>query len=366
MLRISAWLFIFLMVPAVVSASSVVRTGTDVGVAVDQAVEGDFYGLAESVAMSGEVTEDLLVAAVNLTINGQVGADVAALSGTVDVDGVSGDDVRIVAGEVTVKGQVDGDLVVVGGTLKVLSTAKINGDILFFGGEADIAGQVGKSIYGVSETIRVDGVVGGDIDIKTTKLTLGDRSDVTGAVKYVSLNELVRAQNARVGGKITKNDPINVDTNNPRDLVVLLLVVLFAALVWYLLFGRLLEKVVDQSVGHSLRSMLIGFGIVILLPIAAAILLLSTLGSILGLTLLFMYAAVVLMAVTVSGIIAGVYLERLFNKKRNINLLVVIFGTVSLFIVSVLPLIGPAIFMGVFLITLGALTTHLYRSLRFV
>src|SRR3989344_4713335 len=113
MSRFATLLVVILAIPSVALASSVMRTGEAVSVAADQAVEGDFYGLGNDVTVSGEVTDDLLV----------------------------------MAGEVTVAGEVQGDLVVLAGTLKVLSTAKISGDILFFGTDAEISGEVGKSIF---------------------------------------------------------------------------------------------------------------------------------------------------------------------------------------------------------------------------
>src|SRR3989344_5008966 len=155
MSRFATLLVVILAIPSVALASSVMRTGEAVSVAADQAVEGDFYGLGN---------------------------------------------------DVTVAGEVQGDLVVLAGTLKVLSTAKISGDILFFGTDAEISGEVGKSIFGTSERMRVEGVVSGDIDVKTGTLTLGERADITGMVKYASSNEIVRAQNARVAGQVIQNE----------------------------------------------------------------------------------------------------------------------------------------------------------------
>jgi cytoskeletal protein CcmA (bactofilin family) len=346
-------------------ASSVFRYSETVTVAAEQAVEGDLYGMADTVVVSGEVTEDLLSVAETITINGQVGADIAAAAGTISLDGIVGDDVRLVAGTVTVSGEVKGDLVVVARSLTVLSTAKVSGDILFFGTEADIAGQVGKSVYGTSESLRIDAVVGADVDIKTTQLTLGERADITGMVKYTSANELSRAQNARVAGKVVRNDPIVTDTATMRDVLVPLLVFLFAALVWYLLFSRLLERVVTQATVHPLRSMLTGFGLVFLTPIAVSILIMSTLGSLVGLTLLFLYFGVLIMSVTVSGVVAGAYVLKLASSTKGVSVPVVALGTVLTFLLLFVPVVGPIVLIGLILTTIGAFATHLYRTIRF-
>lgn len=364
MSRFAALLVVILAIPSVALASSVMRTGEAVSVAADQAVEGDFYGLGNNVTVSGEVTEDLLVIAGKVKVNGKNGADFAALAGDVQIDGVIGDDARIVAGEVTVAGEVIGDLIVLSGTLKVLSTAKISGDILFFGTDAEISGEVGKSIFGTSERMRVEAVVGGDIDVKTSLLTLGERADVTGMVKYTSVNEIVRAQNARVAGQVVQNEP-TLSTASVHDVVVPLLVLLFAALVWYLLFGRLLERVSNQVVVHPLRSLLIGFGLFFLIPIAVGILIISQLGSLVGLTLVFAYIALLFAAITISGIVAGTYLFTIVSPKHATGIPSVLFGTSIVFLALFIPVIGPVLVIALMLTAMGALATHLYRTIRF-
>ncbi len=365
MLRISLLIVSILTLPSMALASSVLRTGESVTITAQQSVEGDFYGLSNDVAISGEVTGDLLLVGTNITVNGNIGSDASLLGGGVAVEGVIGDDARIVAGEVTITGEVLGDLVVVAGSLKVLSTASVQGDIIFFGTSADIAGTVGKSIFGTSEKIRVDGAVGGDIDIKTTGLTLGEQADVTGVVKYMSAAEIVRAQNARVAGAVVKNDPVMADANEAKNILVPLLVVLFAALVWFLFFKRLLGNVVTHSVEHTLRSMLIGFGLFFLVPIAVGILVMSTLGSLLGITLFFAYFVLIFVTLTVLGITLGAYIAKLTTKKATVSIPYIVLGTSVAVALSLVPLVGPIVLLATFLITLGAVSTHLYRLVRF-
>lgn len=365
MLRLSLLIVSVFALPGIVLASSVLRTGESVTISAEQAVEGDFYGLSNAIAVSGEVSGDLLVAGTNVTVNGKVGSDLTALAGGVDIDGVIGDDVRIVAGEVTVAGEVLGDLVVVAGSLTVLSTASVSGDIIFFGTNAEIAGSVGKSIFGTSEKIRVDGTVGGDIDIKTAGLTLGERADVAGLVKYTSGVELVRAQNARVTGSIVKNDPVLAEADGVRTILIPLLVVLFAALVWFLFFRRLLNKVVIHTEEHTLRSMLIGFGIFFLIPIAVGILLMSTLGSLLGVTLLFSYFVLIFVTITILGITVGAYIAKLSTKTSSVSIPYIVIGTAVVMALLFVPLIGPVVLLAAFFVTLGALSTHVYRLIRF-
>jgi cytoskeletal protein CcmA (bactofilin family) len=364
MKRFSLFLFVLLALPSLTFASSVMRTGDNVSVASGQAVEGDFYSAASKVVISGDIVEDLLILGGTLNVNGQVGKDLTVLAGEVDISGTIGDDVRVVAGQVTISGEINGDLVVVADTLNVLSTAKISGDVLFFGTKADLSGEVGKSVFGTSESLRIDGVVNGDIDIKTSELTLGERTDIAGMVKYTSATELVRAQNARVSGKVLRNEPQVGEINSLKPIVIPFLVLIFAALVMYLLFGRLLERVSVQAVEFPFRSMLTGFGLFFLTPIAIGILVMSTLGSLIGVTLLFIYFGLMLVTFIISGVVAGSFLLNLTKKPNTANLLTVMIGTTVSFLLLFIPVVGPVVLFGLLFVTMGALTTYLYRIVR--
>lgn len=364
MKRLALLLFVLLALPSLTFASSVMRTGDNVSVATGQAVEGDFYSAASKIIISGDIVEDLLVLGGTLNINGQVGKDLTAVAGDVDISGTVGDDVRVVAGQVTISGEILGDLVVLADTLTVLSTAKVSGDILFFGTRAEISGEVGKSIFGTSEMLRVDAVVNGDIDVKTSELTLGERTDVTGMVKYTSVREVVRAQNARVSGKVLRNEPAVGEVNTLKPIVIPFLLLIFAALVMYLLFGRLLERVSVQALEFPFRSMLTGFGLLFLTPIAIGILVMSTLGSLIGLVLLFAYFCLMLVAFITSGVVAGAFLMKLANKPSTNTLLTVLLGTTVSFLMLFIPFVGPFLLLGLVFVCMGALTTHLYRIVR--
>lgn len=366
MFRLAIIALILIATPTTTFASSVLRSGGDISIASDQAVEGDFYGLSNSTSISGDILGDLLIGAAKLNVNGKVGADLAVIASTVDIHGEIGDDARIVAAEVTIAGEIKGDLVVLASNLKVLSTAKISGDLIFFGTNAEISGEVGKSILGTSEKMRIDGVVLGDIDIKTNSLSLGERTDVTGMVKYVSLNELVRAQNARVAGKIIKNDPVTVQVSSAKEVLVPLLVALFTVLAWFLFFRQMLERVVSQANKHPFRNMLIGFGVFFLMPIAAIILIMSTLGSLIGLTFFLVYLVLIIVTIIVSSVVAGASLAKLISKSSvPVSIPYVLLGTVATFFMLYIPVAGPIVLVALWLTTLGAISVYLYRLIRF-
>ncbi len=353
-----------LVLPQISFAASVVRTGETLTVATDQSVAGDFYGVGGTTAISGQIEEDLLLLAGAVKMNGTVGADMFVVGGTVDVDGKISDDVRVAGGTVTIAGEVSGDLVVFASELKVLSTASIGGDILFFGGRAEVAGIVGKDVLGTSEVIRIDGTVNGRLDVTTQALTIGDRAIIEGDVSYTSSRELVRAQEAVIKGKIVRSDVVGATEVDYRAIVIGFLVWLFAALLMHLIFRSATDRVVMKIMSEPLRSSAIGFAVLFLTPLIASTLILSTLGSIIGVALLFVYFALLSLSIPIIGIVAGAYTQKLFGRSPSTSALMVSVGVALMSLCLYVPVVGLFIVLSILLLVLGASAEIIYRLVR--
>lgn len=356
-------IYIFLLLPFNLSANTVVRSGETVAIADDQVIEGDFYGFGNTVAISGKATEDLFLLGGNVTINGEVGGDLAIVGGMVDVHGTVDDDVRIVGGTVVIAGDIPGNLVVVASDLKILSTATIGGDLLFYGRTADISGTLEGNILGTSEKIRVDGKVGG-VDIRTGSLVLGSRADVANNVSYTSAHELVRAQEAKVAGKIIYSDNVPLQNNSARGVVVVFLIFLFSTLVANLFLKEFSLKVTHNLEGRTLRYLGIGFGVTFLTPIAGVILMVSTLGSIIGFMLFSLYFVLICLTFALLGVVAGSYIRRLNKSSNDLSVLYIVLGVLFVNLLFYVPLVGPVLLVGLITLTLGVITEKIIQSIR--
>ncbi len=356
--------FISLTIPYSAFASTIVRSGDTVSVSEDQVVEGDFYAVGGTVAISGKVVEDLMIIGGNVTVNGEVGADMAIVGGTVDVHGTIVDDLRVVGGTVVIAGDVAGNLVVVASDLKILSTATIGGDLLFFGGSADISGTIDNDILGTSEKMRIDGKVGGGVDVKTGGLVLGDRADIVNNVSYNSTHELTRAQDAKVKGKVLYTDTVPIPQKSGRNAAITLLVFLFSTLVVYLFLKPFTLKIVESAQTQSLRHFGIGFGIIFLMPITGVILLISTLGTPLGIMLLSFYVVLLCLALALVGMVTGSYVMRLTKYSSVVSVLTAVVGVIIINLLFYVPIIGPLVLTGLVILTLGIITERIIHLIR--
>ena len=347
-------------------ARSVIRVDETVGLSDDQSVVGgDFYGAGSTVVVSGSVDGDAVIAGANVTINGKVASDTLAFGLTTDVHGEVGDDVRIVGGDVTVASHVHGDLVVFARRLKLLSTAQVDGDVIFFGQEADLSGKIGRDVMGTMTTLRIDAPVGGDVEVTVSELTVGDKAAITGDVQYASLKEITRAPNAVISGSLVRNEaPAATPKSALQSVLEIILPLLFAVLCWYLFVHTSLEQLVRSATTAHVRSLVVGLVAFALFPVGAGILILSGLGSILGIILLVSYFG--LLGIATIGMVAvgGGFLRLLIQPKRAFGLVWLVAGALLVALALLFPYVGVVVLILLFLVTLGALIERIYHSLR--
>ena len=349
--------------PVAVSAETVVRTGESVSVESNQVIENDFYAAGGTVTMSGDVTGDMYSAGGTVTVNGSIGQDLTLFAGSAQIHASTTDDVRVFGGEIVIAEHVGGDVFVMGGLLKILSTAEIDGDVIFYGGELEISGPVSGSVVGIAESVRIDSSIGGNVDFTSSRgVILGDRASVAGNVTYKSTTELTRAQNAVVEGDIIRTAPTNVaESLKFEDVLIPVFIILFATLCLYLVFRNELQSLVDEILATPSRAGLIGVGLFIGGPLVVIILMVTVLGILVGLLGLFAWLTMVLAAFMISSILAGAILSKLFTKRTEITLVWVVLGTLSVCLLSLIPVIGGFSIFVLFILSLGGLGYSGYR-----
>jgi cytoskeletal protein CcmA (bactofilin family) len=356
----------FAVLPHAVSASPIVRSGDTVTVSAEQVLESDFYGFGNTVSLSGEAQEDVYVVGGSVTVNAPVAKDLTVIGFGVRVHGEVADDLRIIGGEVELAQPIKGDVVVLGGSLTILSTASVEGDVIFLAGSAVIDGSVKGSILGTADTIRIDAPVGGTVDVRAiSELSLGDRAEIAGDVHYTSVSELVRAQEATIGGDVKKiATPAPVSDTFFRDLVLQILVMLFAALMAFLMLRPVITRVVDGAAFSYGTHALVGVGVFIALPFVSMLLMASVLGLVVGISLMCAYVLLIISSWVLTGIVLGSKIQEIVFQKEGVTILTVVLGTVLFNLVMAIPFIGFFIAMALTLIVQGSIVLLGYRALR--
>lgn len=350
----------------VLAEGPIIRSGNEVTVESSQVIEGDFYGMGESITLSGMAERDVYALGGTVTINAPVNEDLTVGGVAVHLHGTIGDDVRVLGGEVIVAEPITDDLVVVGGRVTVLSTAKVGGDVIFFGGELILDGPVEGTIYGIGEAFRINAYVGGNVDIQgDSTLTLGDRAQIAGNITYTSATELMRAPNAVVMGTVSRAEkrPIE-EIPLHRLLIINLMVIAFSGLSLFFVLRTRTEKLLRVFGDGYGRFGLTGLGMFLALPLVAIILLVSGIGSVVGIALMLGYGALLLIACMFVPILFGFVFQKIFKLGQSITVFTVLLGACIVLGVCFVPVIGPFLIFVVFLMGIGMFCNELYYFFR--
>lgn len=359
-----AGLLLLVLSPFIASAETVVRTGSSVSVEVNQIVENDFYAAGGSVTNSGQIKADMSAVAGSLTVNGHIGADLLAVGGTVQIHGPVKDDVRVVAGETVIASDVGGDVFVIGGTLKVLSSAKISGDIYFYGGDAEISGLVKGRVMGRAESFTISSAIGG-MDVGAVKVELQNGASVAGDVVYSSPRDLIRAQGVSVGGEIVRGatGDSSADTGSGFP-VIFFAIWLFTTFCFFLLFRPAIESVLETVKKDTLKVGLMGAFAAVAGPIIGIVLMATVLGVWLGILKILLSLILFIITMILLPIMAGGYALSWWKPHRRLDAITVVAGMAIVMVTTMIPVIGGLLIFVGYAVTLGSILYLVYQKGR--
>lgn len=354
---------LLLILPSLVQAETVVRTGDSVSISVGQTVENNLYAAGGSIFLSGEVKEDMYILAGSATINGPVGVDLTALGGTTQVHAPVGGDLRVLGGDIVVGSDVGGDVFVFGGHLKILSSANISGNVYFYGGEAEIEGVVKGDVMGRADTFLINNLVGGT-NLSARKVVLGDQANVQGDLQYESINDLERSVGATVGGDVLSSIVVEKQDGGFMVPLTFLMSWLFASLSVLLFFRSKSEELLIGIEKNPVRAGVLGIVAIVVAPVLSIILIATLLGSWIGIALLLLGLLLIIGSLILLPLLLGGYLLSFYRKKLRVDILAVFVGMTAIIVLGLIPLIGGLMISFSMIMVAGAVLYSFYRLVR--
>lgn len=276
--------------PAVATFGALVTTDRHI-VTEDETVAEDQYVTSVSSSVEGTIDGNLTVFAGSVTISGTVTGDVNAFStGTVTVTstGSIGGSLNGAAAALSMQGDVAGDVFFSAGSVVVEPGARVDRDVIAFGGSTRIEGIIGRDVRGRSIRMAVDGRVRGDVDVATTILTIGPTARISGDVLYRSSTDADVAEGAVISGTVTR---LPAQSNFIYGIILTLanVVGFLAFIVVGLLALWLMRGVGSRATGAILtkpiRSLLTGIGAVLVFPLLVVLFAITLVGLPISITL---------------------------------------------------------------------------------
>ena len=183
------------------------------------------------------------------------------------------------------------------------------------------------------------------------------------------------AEGATVGGHTIykeSRDFVGIGKNSLREallaflglwLILKFMMTLLAALVITLLFGNLARELSARAVKEPWWSLLMGFALVVCVPIAAVFTFMTIVGAPLGVLALILYAFFLLLSVPMAGIVLGAWMLKLLKKTGavEINWQRTVLGVLLYTALGFIPVIGWVLKLALILSSLGAFSHYWYR-----
>ena len=313
--------------------------------------DGDLFVTGKTVEVSGVVNGDLYVFGGQVFIDGTVNGSVICLAGTINHTGKVSQNVRILAGQIVIGGFVGGNVSILSGSLEVHPSTTIAGSLAVLSGNVDFAGVLNRNMRVYASNFRFSGDVKGDIEAFVGQMRITSRAEVFGSFEYWSNNEAF-IDSSEILKKGIKHHPsffynlfkgkIFQSLKIGSKLATLLMNFFYS-----FVLGLVIMKFFPQRIKASmvvlntkpLQALVCGIVILMVLPLACILLLITIIGAPFALTLLalnvigFYTAKVFAILWVVSKMFKKVDFER-YKKLYFVT------GLVIYFLLTLIPYFG--------------------------
>ncbi len=362
--------------PSVASAAGV-QVASEITTLPEAVFVDNQYFVGGRVDARGTMEQDALLLGGRTDFSGTAKGDVLIVGGEhVLIDGVVEGDARILGGSVEITGTIQGDVIIVGGTVRIAPEATVNGELMIVGGQVVTDTVLKKHTRIVAASVMLGGTVETSANITTQRFELTETARIPGSVVYFAPQEVYRPSGADVSGTLNFN---KIETTLEHGVVeravvnflnfwivlrfVTTLMLAFLLVYIFRVFSQTTTEYVLRSFG---TSMLIGVGVLFLMPVVGVVLLASLILSPVAILLALFYVAALIVSSAVSAIAVGALVIRSFSKQSalEVSFRGASLGVVLLTVVQFVPLVGEATRIVFFLVALGAVWKYIYEHVR--
>ncbi|HET7202306.1 MAG TPA: hypothetical protein VFI92_02955 [Steroidobacteraceae bacterium] len=331
----------------------------------------DYFGAGGALNLTDSVAGDAFVAGGHVTTASEVQGDLVAAGGEVSIGGAVGDDLYAAGGEVQLDAIVSGNARVAGGDLTVGPATVVNGALTLSGGRIRFEGMTHEYLQATGGEVRIDGTVLGDAEVRAEDVQIGSATRIDGKLTVYGEREPAVPEGAVIGGGVEFHEAdisMHFDDEDARDVRTVahgvgsflwVLGVFIAGVLFTLAFPAYSARAADWIGREPLRSLGLGFVILVCLPVLGLLLLITIVGIPLALILFLLYVLLLFLGWVTSALFLGRKgLELLHTRQpvttaRRIGALLA--AVVALWLLGQVPIVGGWITFAALVLGIGAL-----------
>lgn len=328
-------------------------------------IEESVFKAGDSVTYNKEVLGSAFIAGNIASFDGNSDGVLFIAGNSVDVKGES--EYAMIAGNsITAAGRVIKDSFIAGNILNI--KADIGRDLYAVGSSVTLTGVIDRNLYIGAETVNLENVeIMGNATIYGDRIVIGKNVQVSGTLKYVDGKATIDSS-AKIGSLETLevNDYSTVHVN---PFIVTLKAKAWSYLSILLVFVLMavFTPILFRGVGKDELSFLqivtyIGYALVylILVPMAAIMLMFLVIGIPLALIALIVYGLTIYLSKAYMGYYIG---RKIFANRKEENALVEgLVGITILYVVSLIPYVGPFVSFLACLCGIGIMLFTVYKN----
>jgi len=346
-------------------AATEFRKGPSIQIAKDETVKGDVYATGQEINVDGTIDGDLYVWGQEATVRGHVTGDVFLFVQTGRIEGQVDGSVRGACNNITISGDVKRSLMAWAQVIHVDSRGSIGRTLTSFSQTLGIDGKVGGDLFVRNQTTRINGSIGGSVDQKGESLLIEDGAQVEGSIKFEGGKEPTVSKKAKLASEVqfTHHVQRREEFGKTSAFWTVALVFAFAlyGMMLFLLNPAFAREAVGaaDNVGASLGlGLLVFFGVFI----GSLIAIVTLVGMFVGFSSLFVWLIAVYAAQPVVGALVGQWIMGKSNETWPLIGRMMV-GILLIRVATMLPH-GWIIKLGVTFWGLGAISLALYRRFQ--
>jgi cytoskeletal protein CcmA (bactofilin family) len=313
---------------------------------------GNAFGGGDNVQIDQDIQGDLVLAGSVLEINGNVMDDFTGAGGELVVNGDVSGNIMAVGGTIRVNGDVGGDMVVAGGEIILSQDSTVEGDVLLAGGK-----------------ITLDGIVNGNGSVSAGTLQTGENFKIKGDLE-LEAETYPSDLEEDVGGNLnvttTEQDQYAGEAEGFSIFSFILGLLASLALGFILIytFPVFVTELAEVVKFSTLKAGLVGFLLLIFVPVLSIVLLITFFGWSLSVLLILLLALAALIATVPVKLLAGEIVYNKIFKKEAGKMMYYLVGAVIFAVIYEIPFLGSFVSFIALLIGLGAIGMWLAKNAK--
>jgi len=338
---------------------------------------GDLFIGGASVSVREAVSGDLFAGGGSIDVDSPVAGDAVLAGGRLRIGANVGRNIYAAGGQINVLGKVGGNMRVAGGQVEIAPQAEVAGNVSVTGGHVQLRGTIKGHVQAAGGEILIDGPIAGDVIATSGELKLGPGARIAGKLRYRSGQPLAQDPAAQVAGGVEKLLPALGRSGDKSRAETLALgereherrwsgpvrawtvgLMLLAALLLWLLPGAS-ANVARTWRAHAGIGLLAGFIVLVCVPVAVLLMLVSIIGIPVALALVAAYLALLPVAYVATAIGAGDWALQRWQPQRGAQVLwrigAACLALVVLALLGWVPVLGWVVALLALLAGLGAM-----------